>query len=539
MPSYSTRMGRRAIVTCAALFACMCAQAQAQIVYSADGRLYEIGADGSNRTVFTAPTSPQAIDFEPAWSPDGTLLAVVHQRDEDEGRSRIDLLSADGSSRQRITPLERGVFVASPQWSPDGTRLVFTRFTTHALGFRTAIVVRELNGEERTLVRQRLGRRLTTVGQPEWSGDGESVLYSRYRLDREFNFGASIYAVSVDGGPSRVFARDASSPAFSPDGSRIAFISIADRNGQSCGSDECSYNGELYVMDADGGNALRLTRSKGDEMAPDWSADGARIAFNSNRNFPDGDGHEIYSIEPNGECLAWLTNGTASSVQPAWRAAAGTTNPGGCGATARPPLIEVDLDPARSFDGPRPLWLGLTYRGLLLSEVTDAHHEPLYFGYYDCDRFRPRDCPSPMQVLVDSVCSQRARGPFLSEYGGLAERRRHALVVDFGGDGGIEALTGGLVAHVFSEALHAAPARSAFRALRPFPRETNVANLAPPVIRAELAREIRRVERLLRKLGSVAAIADRLGLSRQAVRTRLGYAEAFDHFGRPVGTTRC
>jgi Tol biopolymer transport system component len=535
-------MGRRSIVTCALLFACICAPANAQLVYSADGQLYEIGADGSDRGFFTAATSPRASDSEPEWSPDGTQLAVVHQRNvsDDFDRSRIDLLSADGSSRRRMTRFERGTFVASPGWSRDGSRVVFVRFTQHRDRYRSAIVIRDLaDEEERTLVRQRLGRRLTSVALPEWSPDGESVLYSAFRLDRSFHFRSSIYTVPAEGGSAQLLARDAYFPAFSPDGSRIAFISIRDRNGETCGSDECSYNGELYVMDADGGNAVRLTRSEGDDLAPDWSPDGSRIAFNSNRNYPSGFAHEIYSIEPDGDCLTWLTNGTANSSTPAWRPSAVATDPGGCRDTPRPALVETDLSPARAFDGPRPLWLGLTYRGLLLSEVTDARQEPLYFGYYDCDRFRPRDCLPPMQVLVHSVCSQRPRGPFLSEYGQLAERRRRALVVDFGGDGGIEALTGGLMVHVLSEAFRAAPARTAFRALRPFPSETNVPQLAPPVIRADLAREIRRVERLHRRLGSVAETADRLGLSRRAVRTRLGYAQAFRRFGHRVGTTRC
>jgi len=534
-------MGRRSIVTCAALFVCLCPPAHAQIVYSADYQLYQINADGSDRGFFTAPTGPRASDSEPAWSPDGTHLAVVHERnaEDDFGRSRIDLLSADGSTREAITRLQAGVFPANPAWSPDGSQLAFTRFTRHDDDYRSAIVIRDLGGAESILARQRLDRRLTTVGQPQWSADGQSVVYTRSRIDRDANFRPTIRIVPVDGGPGRIFRRDAHSAVFSPDGSRIAFISIADRNGQECGSDECSYNGELYVMDADGSNAQRLTRSEGDDMAPGWSADSSRIAFNSNRNFPDGYGHEIYSIEPDGDCLTWLTNGTANSVDPAWRPNTVATDPGGCGATPRPALIETNLSPARAFDGPRPLWLGLTYRGLLLSEVTDARHEPLYFGYYDCGRFRPRDCPPATQILDYSVCSQGARGPFLSEYGQLAERRRHALVVDFGGDSGIEALTGGLVVHVFSERFRPGPSRKAFRALRPFPRETNVAHLAPPVIRAELAREIRRVERVHRKLRSVAETADRLGLSRRAVRTRLGYAVAFRRFGHRVDTTRC
>jgi len=525
------------IVTWGLLFACMCAPADAQIVYSADGRLYEIGADGSDRSLFTTPTTLQASDFDPEWSPDGTQLAVVHQPGEEEERSRIDLLSTDGSSREAFTQLERGVFDAFPRWSPDGSRLVFTRFTEDSGDYRTAIVIRDFTGEERTLVRQRLDRWLTTVLWPEWSSDGQSVLYSRSRLDREFNFGASIYTVPADGGPADLLARDAHSPALSPDGSRIAFISIADRNGQTCGSDECSYNGELYVMDADGGNAQRLTRSKGDDMSPDWSADGSRIAFSSNRNFPEGYGHEIYSIDADGNCLTWLTNGTASSVEPTWRPAAVSSDPGGCGATPRAALIEVDLGAARAFDSPRPLWLGTTYRGLLLSEVTHGRHEPLFFAYSDCGRYYPRDCPREIQVMDESVCANDASVPFLGTNNERIKRRRRALVAPFGAQGGVTALTGGLEVDVFAYGRSAA--RAAFGDLRPFPRETPIDQLRAPAIPATLARQIRRVQRVHGHVESVAATAEELGLSRRTVRMRLANARALDEFGHRVREKRC
>jgi Tol biopolymer transport system component len=538
MPSYSTRMGRRGIVTCAALFACMCAPAEAQLVYSADGRLYEIAADGSDRGLLTAPPSPKGTDAEPAWSPDGAQVAVVHERNgvDDFYRSRIDLLSSDGSNRQSVTDLQSKTWVSSPQWSPDGSGLAFTRFTRRSGRYTSSIVVRDLGaaGAEHVVIRQRLDRRLSSVWRPEWSPDGESLLYSASWLDRHAYFRSSVYTVPADGGQPALFMGGAHSATFSPDGSRIAYVSIADRNGSTCGSDECSYNGELYVRDADGGSKLRLTRSKGDDMGPDWSPDGTRIAFASNRNFPDGTGHELYSIEPDGSCLTWLTNGTADSVDPDWSPTSSTSEPGGCGATSRPPLVEVDLAPAFAYDSVRPLWLGLTHRGLLLSDL-DAEQPPLFFGYLDCGRFRPRDCPPGIQVLVQSVCSPDAGVGFL---GGRIDRRRRALVQDFG-IFGLMALTGGAEVHVSPEVDRAAPARAAFRALRPFPRERNVEQLRPPAIPAALARQIERVVRLHRRLGSVAAVAERMSIRHETVRQRLANAKALDDFRHRVRTTRC
>ena len=62
-------------------------------------------------------------------------------------------------------------------------------------------------------------------------------------------------------------------PAFSPDGTKIAFVSL--ENGAA--------NPEIYVMDADGSGRTRLTTSAGNDFDPAWSPDGTKIAFMSNR----------------------------------------------------------------------------------------------------------------------------------------------------------------------------------------------------------------------------------------------------------------
>ena len=60
------------------------------------------------------------------------------------------------------------------------------------------------------------------------------------------------------------------SPAWSPDGSRIAFVS--DRDG----------NREIYTMNADGTNPVRLTSDSSEDLHPSWSSDGSQIVFSSN-----------------------------------------------------------------------------------------------------------------------------------------------------------------------------------------------------------------------------------------------------------------
>ena len=73
-------------------------------------------------------------------------------------------------------------------------------------------------------------------------------------------------------------------------------------------------NSEIYVMDADGNNQIRLTNHPEADFQPSWSPDGRRIAFSSNRN---GGNEQIYVMDSNGKNVKRLTN-RASDRHPAW-----------------------------------------------------------------------------------------------------------------------------------------------------------------------------------------------------------------------------
>src|SRR5438270_323940 len=92
-------------------------------------------------------------------------------------------------------------------------------------------------------------------------------------------------------------------PAWSPDGSKIAFT----RYGAN--------DSDIYVMHADGSGIVQLTNTPGNDDQPAWSPDGSKIAFSSTR---DGN-HEIYVMNAtDGSGLVRLTNDALWDDHPAW-----------------------------------------------------------------------------------------------------------------------------------------------------------------------------------------------------------------------------
>lgn len=114
-----------------------------------------------------------------------------------------------------------------------------------------------------------------------------------------------VYVVDPDGGtPTQLTSGNAidAEPDWSPDRTKIAFTSTRDGNV------------EIYVMNADGSSVMRLTTHAATDTSPDWSPDGTKIAFASNR----GGNWDIYVMDADGGNVARLTTHPAADISPAW-----------------------------------------------------------------------------------------------------------------------------------------------------------------------------------------------------------------------------
>jgi TolB protein len=269
--------------------------------------VYRLRADGTGAANLTG--SPSFLYVHMSLSPDGRRVLFASSR---EGCD-IWVMETDGTGLARLTGNEEGDGCnAWPRWSPDGEMIAFaTNREGRSSGSTSGlydVYVMNADGSDPRNISQPLGDGLgSNVYVVGWSPAGEVVFDTD---SGSAPWWRRVYVVRPDGtGLRLLFGNETDhSPAWSPDGSKIAFIREAD--GQR----------RLFVMNADGSDVRRLTDHAGDDhlstgsggfssayldVSP-WSPDGEFIAFQRYHSPPAWG--SIHIVRPDGTDLRWLTN---------------------------------------------------------------------------------------------------------------------------------------------------------------------------------------------------------------------------------------
>jgi Tol biopolymer transport system component len=209
--------------------------------------------DGSDRRILTATNNGSRVFLDPDVSPDGRHIAY---RDVD---NHVHVINADGTGNRRL--VSGPDFENLPDWSPDGTQIAFSGVVSPSNGSSRIFVV-NVDGTGLRQLSPDDPSNYGGDGWPSWAPDGTRLTFTR---------NGELFVINADGtGMTHIpTPHGAQAPAWSPDGSWIAYQSLSFIDLAS----------ELYITTPDGSNSIQLTNTADFEASPSWSPDSRRIVF--------------------------------------------------------------------------------------------------------------------------------------------------------------------------------------------------------------------------------------------------------------------
>ena len=247
-----------------------------RLVYSMAGSLWrqELGSTKAEQL-----TAGPGYDYQPDWSGDGRW--VVFARYDHDAIELWSLDMHDGRTRKMTSG---GAVNLEPRFSPDGKRLAFVstsykgHFHIFVARFEDGLLsdVQQLTRENISSLPRYYYSQADHEINPVWTRDGSEILFISNRGHIHGTGGFWKIKAEVGAEAHEIHYEETNwkaRPDFSPDGKRMVYASYM---GQSWH--------QLWVMPAAGGDAFPISYGAFDNVSPRWSPDGSKIAFISNRS---------------------------------------------------------------------------------------------------------------------------------------------------------------------------------------------------------------------------------------------------------------
>jgi Tol biopolymer transport system component/DNA-binding winged helix-turn-helix (wHTH) protein len=305
-----------------------------QPAWSPDGRFiaYHSSRNGGVWVVPARGGVPKQVastGSHPAWSPDGSQIAYQSDEHMDvnpsafgaQSGSTIWTINADGSNPREITRAGQPIGGhAAPAWTPDGQRIAFSVFEG---GTNNGVWLVPLDAQPPVVLAERSGlyeitfapdaSALYVTGGEAWimripfdaergqargpqelipvagvpsvrgisvAADGSRIAFAGLALSSQI-WSQPITRDGTSNGVAVALTRDTSRrnslPVISPDGSKVAYMSM--RRGEPP---------NIWMMNIDGKSGQQVTSNETAESLPQWFPDGRKIAYSSTRNGSTG-----------------------------------------------------------------------------------------------------------------------------------------------------------------------------------------------------------------------------------------------------------
>ncbi len=247
-------------------------------------------------------TNNQMYDFRAAtwarvfWSADSSKFGVIGAEDRCEGRQLCVMKIEDGKPVD-LKGITGVTFPSQLYWSPDGNKITFSAFLGDSKNMDVYVADADFSNPVNITNSLTKGQNV----EPVWSPDGRKIAFTSCDV-----YLCELYVVNADGSDLIKLTPQAlglNNVIWSYDGEKIIYVS--DENG----------NSEIYAVNLTEQTVVNLTSHPSGDRGPIWSPDGTKLAFVSDR---DGD-DDIYILDPETMDLFNLTDNDVDDHSPFWQ----------------------------------------------------------------------------------------------------------------------------------------------------------------------------------------------------------------------------